>query len=530
MARQVSVNGNDDIQCYQHSQEGYEPLPNMRDLIGGGGPSLNQEEDDYESDDMVECSQKEISDIQSYYTQYQDGDNSDEEEEAENRYSNQNNHGALLEIHSRSQSQDTGAFQAPVEAVDCAISPKKRATTLTQHFPRENTSTLSRTPRSTSFSRTSKLSLSTNTKRRKLEKSHPTMTQIYGNEPVTSDQAKATCADTDFVFHLESRCFKVGEAFKVTDIACEYKGSILVIDSFGWDGGFKVGIGTVYQKLKKTAMGGIQQKKPFNAYLQALNLDWERYVKFEEKKTIKLRHLGVIQNNFQPPKSSDEIIYEKNFHKGGFGHTLAGSFITYKHAKPNCKVEEDDDMVQENSPVDWDFPGLEDFDVDAAISQHKTELEVKYYQLQKENNDLKQLIKKMKSTNSDSKKLKVLDIFAGIGGMSCGFLESGLWDVPFAVENNPNASAIFSLNHRNTHLFEENVSEWFQRVQHAHESDSTNDVDPYGRVLKEVNHIHFSPPCQKFSCANSTGGKNDEKNAKCTLDSIDIIKFFTTFG
>lgn len=528
MARQVSLNGNEDIQCYQHSQEDYEPLPNMRDLIGGG-PSLNQEEDDYDSDDMVECSQKEISDIQSYYTQCQYGDDSDDDDDEENRYSDQDNYGAHLEIHSQSQSQDTGAIQAHIEVAHVASSSNRRDTTMTQFFQPEKFSSSSRTPTSTSISRTSKLSLSTNTKRRKLENSHPTMTQIYGNEPVKPDQEKSTCVDTDEKVFLESRCFKVGEAFKVKD--SEYKGSVLVIDSFGWESGFKIGVGMVYQKLKKTAMGGIQKKKPFNAYLQALNLDWERYVKFEQKKSIKLRHLGIRHKNFQPPKSSDEIIYEKNFHKGGFGHTLADSFITYKHAKPNCKVEEDDhEMVQENSPVDWDFPGLEDFDVDAVISQHKTESEVKCYQLQKKINDLKQTIKRMKSESNNSNKLKVLDIFAGIGGMSCGFLKSGVWDVPFAVENNPNASAIFSLNHRNTHLFEENVCDWFQRVQNAHESDSTNDVNPYGRVLKEVNHIHFSPPCQKFSCANSTGGKNDEKNAKCTLDSIDIIKFFTTFG
>jgi DNA (cytosine-5)-methyltransferase 1 len=42
----------------------------------------------------------------------------------------------------------------------------------------------------------------------------------------------------------------------------------------------------------------------------------------------------------------------------------------------------------------------------------------------------------------------------------------------------------------------------------------------------EIDHIHASPPCKGFPCANCNGGKNDIQNNKQTLLFIKAIKHF----
>jgi len=39
-------------------------------------------------------------------------------------------------------------------------------------------------------------------------------------------------------------------------------------------------------------------------------------------------------------------------------------------------------------------------------------------------------------------------------------------------------------------------------------------------------HIHASPPCQGFSDANRTGGKNDDKNNELSFQFLKAVKFF----
>ena len=93
------------------------------------------------------------------------------------------------------------------------------------------------------------------------------------------------------------RPIKVGDAF-IKNTENEYKSCIIVVDSLDWEN--RVIIGSVYQKLKNTAIGGIPSEEPFTPYLENLTLDWDRYVQFEEKKRIKMIHVGAIQNDFQP--------------------------------------------------------------------------------------------------------------------------------------------------------------------------------------------------------------------------------------
>ena len=88
-------------------------------------------------------------------------------------------------------------------------------------------------------------------------------------------------------------------------------------------------------------------------------------------------------------------------------------------------------------------------------------------------------------------KIKVLDVFAGIGGMSRGFLKTEKFDVPFAVEKNHGVAAIFMINHPDSFLFKEDVRIWFEKVKQAADINK-NCNNPYVQVLN-VDHLHFSP-------------------------------------
>ncbi len=49
---------------------------------------------------------------------------------------------------------------------------------------------------------------------------------------------------------------------------------------------------------------------------------------------------------------------------------------------------------------------------------------------------------------------------------------------------------------------------------------------PLYPLVGEVDHIHASPPCKGFPCANCNRGKNDIQNNKQTLLFIKAIKHF----
>lgn len=118
---------------------------------------------------MEECTQPEARmEIQNFWTQtsqiYKDDSDDEEEGDEENNAS----HG------------DTSSVQAHVEVPVGASSSKKRPNTMTQHFPRDNSSSTSfQTPSSKHIDRKLKFGPSTRTKKKKLEKSDPTLTQIF---------------------------------------------------------------------------------------------------------------------------------------------------------------------------------------------------------------------------------------------------------------------------------------------------------------------------------------------------------------
>lgn len=81
----------------------------------------------------------------------------------------------------------------------------------------------------------------------------------------------------------------------------------------------------------------------------------------------------------------------------------------------------------------------------------------------------------------------VVDLFAGAGGLSLGFIQTGKYTVRAAVENNPHAQETYRQNHQDIDLYSD-----------------VRDVD-YKEILRKNTSIDVvigGPPCQGFSNAN----------------------------
>lgn len=89
------------------------------------------------------------------------------------------------------------------------------------------------------------------------------------------------------------------------------------------------------------------------------------------------------------------------------------------------------------------------------------------------------------------KKINVIDLFCGAGGLSLGFEKAG-FNTVFAVENNPIYAKTFMSNFTKTEVFVGNI-------QSIDESEIRKLID------KHVDVIIGGPPCQGFSKAGNIG-------------------------
>ena len=86
----------------------------------------------------------------------------------------------------------------------------------------------------------------------------------------------------------------------------------------------------------------------------------------------------------------------------------------------------------------------------------------------------------------------MLDVFAGIGGMSQGFIQAGFY-VKWAVEKDITTAETFEKNHQNTYIFKECVYKWFLKVVKKSKDAKHDDCNPYVNVLSTSRHLHLSP-------------------------------------
>ena len=108
--------------------------------------------------------------------------------------------------------------------------------------------------------------------------------------------------------------------------------------------------------------------------------------------------------------------------------------------------------------------------------------------------------------------LKVLDLFCGCGGLSCGFMQAG-FDVILGIDNDEAALNTFKKNHKKSKAVNINLSD----------DDICEKID---NIIsnQEVDIIIGGPPCQGFSL---TGPRNfyDKRN-KLYLAMVSTVKHF----
>lgn len=86
-----------------------------------------------------------------------------------------------------------------------------------------------------------------------------------------------------------------------------------------------------------------------------------------------------------------------------------------------------------------------------------------------------------------SDKYTVIDLFAGAGGLSLGFLQTQKFDIKVAFENNPNMQATYRLNHRGVDVRGDVCAADYNEIQ---------------REYGPIDVVIGGPPCQGFSNAN----------------------------
>ncbi|MBO4302882.1 DNA cytosine methyltransferase [Methanosarcinaceae archaeon] len=84
-------------------------------------------------------------------------------------------------------------------------------------------------------------------------------------------------------------------------------------------------------------------------------------------------------------------------------------------------------------------------------------------------------------------KFTVVDLFAGAGGLSLGFMQTGKFDIKVAFENNPNMQETYHKNHPDVDLRGDVCTADYKEI-----------CDKYGMI----DIVIGGPPCQGFSNAN----------------------------
>lgn len=103
---------------------------------------------------------------------------------------------------------------------------------------------------------------------------------------------------------------------------------------------------------------------------------------------------------------------------------------------------------------------------------------------------------------------KVVDLFAGAGGLSLGFKQTQKYDIKVAFENNPEMQATYRLNHPDTDVRGDVCTADYTAIQ-----------EQYGKIDVVIG----GPPCQGFSNANRQKNRAVNKNNMLVKQYIRAI-------
>jgi DNA (cytosine-5)-methyltransferase 1 len=104
---------------------------------------------------------------------------------------------------------------------------------------------------------------------------------------------------------------------------------------------------------------------------------------------------------------------------------------------------------------------------------------------------------------------RVLDLFAGAGGMSLGFMQTGRFEVGVAVEKNENAQATYMQNHSDTIMLSDILD--------------ITDYDLFRKEYGDFDVIVGGPPCQGFSNANRQKNHIISQNNSLVKKYVEMI-------
>lgn len=115
-----------------------------------------------------------------------------------------------------------------------------------------------------------------------------------------------------------------------------------------------------------------------------------------------------------------------------------------------------------------------------------------------------------KTGNMKSKKLRVLDLFAGVGGLSKGFENAG-FEIAGAIEYDKTIADSLQKNHKDTVVFADDI----KKISPKQVESKVGKIDV----------IVGGPPCQGFSLKGKRGGFSDERNFMF-LEFLKFVEYF----
>ena len=101
-------------------------------------------------------------------------------------------------------------------------------------------------------------------------------------------------------------------------------------------------------------------------------------------------------------------------------------------------------------------------------------------------------------------KYSVIDLFAGAGGLSLGFLQTGQFEIKAAFENNPDMQKTYKKNHPGTEVYGDVCAADYQALR-----------EKYGNIDVVIG----GPPCQGFSNANR------QKNHAISMNNMLVKQY-----
>ena len=115
---------------------------------------------------------------------------------------------------------------------------------------------------------------------------------------------------------------------------------------------------------------------------------------------------------------------------------------------------------------------------------------------------------------SIKKKLKVIDLFSGVGGLSYGFAHDDNFEIVAANEILPNMAKAYSLNHPTAKVYAEDIKDFNAQKIEKDLNIKANEIDI----------IVGGPPCQAYS----TVGKRliDDPRGKLFQEYYRVLKEF----